>query len=118
SARLPVGDGGHIRLNLPSALFVGRARSLREAVEVFAAWNLAEAHIMASRRHQLAVVECKAPMGEVPVENREPNLRGVRFARELRLGGEGPADGDPISAADKSSALVPHFEGMRVAAVV
>ena len=73
---------------------------------------------MTGRRHQLSVVERKTPVGEVPVQNRKPNLRSIGLARELRLGDKDTADGNAVSATDKDAVFIPYFERVDVAGIV
>src|SRR6185312_564575 len=79
--------------------------------------NIAEAHVVTGRRHDLAVVEGVAPAREVPIEYCEADLRGVRLARKLRLGHEHATERDAVAAAGQIAALIPHFEAVYEAGV-
>src|SRR4051812_43423697 len=83
---LPGRDGGEIGLGRPAADTDGIAAvALAERGEL-GPRDGAKAHAVDRRREALAVVEEKAPAGEVPVQGREADLGGVRLERELRLG--------------------------------
>ena len=115
---LPVGDGGKIRFGLPAGQLVLLTQSYGKQAEKFAARNIAEAHIVAGRRHQLSVVECEAPMGEMPIEHGKADLRCIGLAGKLRFGGEGAADCHSVASTGKLAALIPDFEGMSVAGIM
>ena len=53
----------------------------------------------------LAIDEVEAPVGELPHERREGDLRGVGPQREHRLAEEGAAERDAVDAADELAAL-------------
>src|SRR3954452_13242506 len=65
----------------------------------------------------LAVVQHEAPLSQMPVENREADLRRVRLEGELRFGCEHAPEGEPISAADQVAVRAPHLERVGVAGV-
>jgi hypothetical protein len=76
---------------------------------LLATLHFVETHAGPQRPDQLAVVEAIAPFGEVPVEHRHADARGVRFIGELRLRRKARAVADAVAAAGKIAALVPHF---------
>jgi hypothetical protein len=57
-------------------------------------------------------------MGEMPVQHREAELRGVRLMGELGFGEEDASHGNAVAAADQRAVLVPHLEGVVMARVV
>jgi hypothetical protein len=60
----------------------------------------------------------KGPMGEMPIQNREAELRGIRLERELGFGKKRAPDGDAVTATNESALLIPNFERMRVSRVI
>jgi len=82
-AGLAVRDLLQVHFNLPSTWLFRLPFGPRETAKIFVAFDLPEAHASAGRRHELPVVEVKAPTREMLVQRRETHCRCVGLMREL-----------------------------------